>query len=187
VTHLRRITDAIREDSAQLNPRRSLGLAATRLLPDLVGNRVRTALMRCAGLSIGRGTVVGGTIRISGKSHLEIGRDCWINVGCRIDTSASVTIGNGVALAHEVMILTNTHEVGAADRRAGALTNRPVTIGDGVWLGARSIVLPGVTVGAGAIVAAGAVVTVDVEPDTVVGGVPARVIRQLPPDDVSGA
>ncbi|NTU65300.1 MAG: hypothetical protein HGB05_18340 [Chloroflexi bacterium] len=66
-----------------------------------------------------------------------------------------------------------------SDQRAGATFSAPVTIQDGTWLGARCIVLPGVTVGRGSVVGAGSVVTKDVPPNTLVGGVPAKVIRSI--------
>lgn len=87
------------------------------------------------------------------------------------DLHAEIVVGDYVSLGQQVMLLTWTAETG--------LPPRPVRIEAGVWLGARSIILPGVTVGRGAIVAAGAVVAEDVPPDTLVGGVPAGVIRLL--------
>ena len=177
LTRTRRV---LAEDVGQLELRRSLVLTLVRLLPRLTLTRVRTALVRAAGIDVGPGTVIGGPLLVSGRGGtLRIGDDCFINSGCHVDLSADVTIGREVSLAHEVLIITNTHEVGPPVRRAGDLRNLPVTIGDGCWLGARAVVLPGVTIGAGALVAAGAVVTADVPPDTLVGGVPARPIRNL--------
>ena len=108
-----------------------------------------------------------------------IGRDCWINVGCHIDASDDVSISDRVAIARRVMILTNTHRIGSSERHTSALLSEPVTIGDGCWLGTRVVVLPGVRIGPGSIVAAGAVVTRDVPPDTLVAGVPATLVRDL--------
>ncbi|NTV62282.1 MAG: hypothetical protein HGA65_01930, partial [Oscillochloris sp.] len=78
-----------------------------------------------------------------------------------------------------VVIASGDHEIGPHAHRGGRLIPRPVVIEDGVWIGAGALILPGVTIGAGAIVGAGALVTKSVAPDTVVGGVPARVIRTL--------
>lgn len=172
--------------------RRSAALAMCRLLPDLVGNRLRTALVRLGGIRVGHGTLIGGAMAVSGRSQLTIGRDCWINVSSRFDLSSTVDIGDRVAIGQEALILTNSHELGPSESRAGRLANQPVRIGDGTWLGARVVVLPGVTIGAGAIVAAGAVVHRDVPPDTLVAGVPAVPVRDLaatvrmpPPSDRS--
>ncbi|MDW3214164.1 MAG: DapH/DapD/GlmU-related protein [Ilumatobacteraceae bacterium] len=137
-------------------------------------------------MSIGVGTVIGGGMRIAGRGpaerRLRIGDRGWINAGCYFDASAPITIGDDVAIGQGVLILTQSHELGPSERRAGALTDAPVTIGDGCWLGARSVILPGVTIERGSIVAAGAVVRHDVPPDTLVAGVPARTIRDLRDD-----
>lgn len=152
-------------------------------LPDEVGGRLRAWALRLAGFNIGERTVLAGTPKISGGKELykqlRVGRDCWFNIQCLLEVHAEVVIGNRVQLGQQVMLLTNTHELGPPYRRSGSLQALPVRIGDGAWLGARSTILPGVTVGEGAAVAAGAVVTKDVPPNCLVAGVPARVIRQL--------
>ena len=76
-------------------------------------------------------------------------------------------------------MLTSSHGLGDTDQRARHVTADPVRIEDGAWLGVRSIVLPGVTIGRGAVVGAGAVVTVSVAADTIVAGVPARLVKSL--------
>lgn len=180
---LGRLQQALSEEFDGLSLRRSLLLGVAAALPVGSLNRMRTRLIRLAGISVGTGSVVGGPLTVTGSPRdVHIGRDCWINTGCLLDASSTVTIGNGVSIAHDVLILTNTHAIGPAERRAGPLESRPVSIGDGCWLGARSIVLPGVTVGSGAIVAAGAVVNRDVAPNTLVAGLPAVVVRTLPAD-----
>jgi maltose O-acetyltransferase len=78
------------------------------------------------------------------------------------------------------MFLTLSHQIGGRDYRAGATTTRTITVESGVWIGARSVILPGVTLGAGSVVAAGSIVNKDVDADTLVAGVPARVVRTLP-------
>ncbi len=77
------------------------------------------------------------------------------------------------------MLITSTHEIGPHQYRAGKDTTRPITIGDGVWIGARAVVLPGVTIGNGSIVAAGAVVNRPVGSNVLVAGVPARFVKHL--------
>ena len=84
-------------------------------------------------------------------------------------------------LGHDCLFLTVDHEVGPPWRRAGWSTHQPIVIGDGVWLASRVTVLPGVTIGNGAVVAAGALVASNVPPHTMVGGVPARLLRKLDP------
>ena len=111
--------------------------------------------------------------------NLKIGHYCWINMGCVFDAGASIQIGNNVALGHQVMLMTGTHHLGGPARRAGNYFAQPIVIGDGAWIGARAIILPGVTIGAGAVVAANAVVTKDVPDNVIVGGIPARIIREF--------
>ena len=152
-------------------------------IPNDLGGRVRASVLRLAGLRFGRSTVLGGTPQISGGRDLErqlsVGRSCWFNIHCVLEVHAELTIGDRVQLGQQVMILTNTHEIGPAHQRAGPLKALPVHIGDGAWLGARCVVLPGVTIGEGSVVAAGAVVTKDVLPNTLVAGIPAKLVRHL--------
>jgi maltose O-acetyltransferase len=102
-----------------------------------------------------------------------------INANCRLDTRGAINIGNSVSISNEVMILTADHDM---DDRSFIGRNRPVVIEDYAWIGSRAILLPGVTIGKGAVVAAGSVVAKDVSPYMVVGGVPAKVIRQRSQD-----
>ncbi|MEU1972517.1 DapH/DapD/GlmU-related protein [Microbacterium sp. NPDC019599] len=108
---------------------------------------------------------------------VTIGDDVFINRDCYI--RPHTTIGDRVNIGPFVKLITDTHEIGPARRRAGTVRHDPITIGDGVWIGAAATILAGVTVGPGAVVAAGAVVVADVPPNAVVGGVPAKVIRRL--------
>lgn len=93
-----------------------------------------------------------------------------------------MTIGDNVLIGHDTIIATGAHAVGPHAERGGTLAGQAVVIEDGVWIGAAVLVLPGVRIGAGAIVAGGAVVTKDVEPDTVVAGVPAKPVRIMSSD-----
>jgi maltose O-acetyltransferase len=146
---------------------------------------MRVYALRAAGFQIGHGCVMWGLPTITGGAqlytNLTIGRNCVFNVGCFFDLGAPIGIGDQVAVGHQVMLLTNSHELGPRSYRAGPLFSKPITIEDGAWLGARSVVLPGVSIGTGAVVAAGAVVAKNVAPNTIVGGVPAQVIRSLAP------
>ena len=181
---LGQLTRVIRWHAGSLAPRLSLALAINGALPPYsLDNALRMRLLRLGGLRIGDGTGIGGRLWVAGggrpASRLVIGRHCYVNDGCRFDVGALVTIGDDVHLGHEVAVLTATHDQGGEDRHAGPVRSYPVAIEDGAWVGARATILGGVTIGAGSIVAAGAVVTRSVPPSTVVGGVPAKAITAL--------
>ena len=119
---------------------------------------------------------------VESRPRLVIGDHCFFNVGVTFELGEAITIGRWVTFGPDVMLLTSTHEIGSADHRCADHSRAPIDIGDGVWIGARATVLPGVCIGQGAIVGASALVVADVEPNTVVGGVPAQIIRHLDPD-----
>jgi maltose O-acetyltransferase len=178
-----KIRQLLREEFAGVHLRLLMARILLAPLPIHVGGRVRAMILRLIGFQIGRGTIIAGmpTITLEGNTYkkLVIGEGCWINIGCLFDLGAEIRIGNKVAIGHGVLVLTRSHEIGTSRQRAFTLITKPVSIGSGVWLGSRSTILPGVTIGAGAIVAAGSVVHQDVAPNTLVAGVPARVVKQL--------
>ena len=155
----------------------------TRAWPPGVGPRLRTRLYRAAGLKIGAGSLIGGAIQFGmtgdPRRNLQIGTRCFLNSPLFLDAAAPIILGDGVSLGHHVVIVTTDHAFGPPEFRAGAIQPRPVTIDSGAWIAAGVTVLPGVTIGRGAVVAAGAVVTADVLPNTLVGGIPAKLIRSL--------
>ena len=111
--------------------------------------------------------------------QVSIGDQSLINTGVTIVDCATVTIGDRVLVAPGVHLITAEHPVEAAPRALAHTRGRPVVLEDDTWIGAGAIVLPGVTVGARSVVAAGAVVTRDVPADVVVAGTPARVLRSI--------
>ena len=108
--------------------------------------------------------------------NVHLGDDVFLNTGCVILDSAPVQIGDGTMCGPGVHIYCATHHSDIAKRRAGIENARPVTIGENVWLGGGAIILPGITIGDGAIVGAGSVVTRDVAAEGRVAGNPARKI-----------
>jgi maltose O-acetyltransferase len=184
---MRRVLQLIREELYGFQPRLLLARLVISLLPEHTCSRLRTMLLRRAGFRIGHGTTFAGMPAIAGsgdlRRRLSFGSHCWVNTGLRLDVSAPITICDHVVIGHEVMFITSTHDYGDPQHRAGRLTVAPVVVEPGAWLGARCVILPGVTVGRGAVVAAGAMVSRDVPPNTLVGGVPARVMRELPAGD----
>lgn len=111
--------------------------------------------------------------------NLKTGRNVAIDEGVDIYNVAPVTMGHFVSISRRAFICTPSHDIGDIRR---PLTYKPITIGNGVWIGAEAIICPGITIGDGAVVAAGAVVVKDVPPWTVVGGNPAKIIKERPVD-----
>lgn len=109
--------------------------------------------------------------------NITIGRRVFINAGCHFQDHGGVTLGDGCLIGHNVVFATLDHGTAPEDR--GAMYPAPIRLGKNVWVGSNSTILRGVTVGDNAIIAAGSVVTKDVAANTVVGGVPARHIRDI--------
>ena len=109
--------------------------------------------------------------------NIHFGRNVFINSGCRFQDQGGIYIGDNALIGHNAVLATLNHNENPVKR--GNLIPSPIHIGKNVWLGANVTVLPGVTIGDGAIIAAGAVVTHDVPANTVVGGVPARKLRDV--------
>lgn len=177
--HLKRVAF---EELEPLLSRRILAQIADGLPPQSF-SRTRTALLRQAGVKIGNSSLVQGPMRITGEGNpceqISIGTFTLISGSLHCDIGAPLEIGNRVRIGHDVSLLTVDHRVGPEEMRSGVRKFGIIEIGDGAWLASRVVVLPGVRVGAGAIVAAASVVTRDVPPNTLAVGVPARVVRNL--------
>ena len=143
---------------------------------------VRMFFYELADMKIGLGTTINMGARIYNPSGITIGEDCIIGENIVLDGRAPLTIGSHVDMASEVMIYNSEHDINDPLFKA---IEAPATIGDYVFVGPRAIILPGVTIGRGAIVAAGAVVTKDVPALAIVGGVPAKVIGERKLKDLS--
>lgn len=115
--------------------------------------------------------------------NIHLGRNVFINAGCHFQDHGGVTLGDGTLVGHNVVFATLNHRLDPA--RRAEMTPAPIVVGRNVWIGSNSTILQGVTIGDGAVVAAGAVVTRDVGANTIVGGVPARVIRRIDGDDAT--
>lgn len=109
--------------------------------------------------------------------NITVGKNVFINSGCCFQDQGGIIIQDGCLIGHQVVFATLNHSP-VPENRADMIP-QPITVGKGVWIGSHSTILAGVTIGDGSIVAAGAVVTKDVPPKTVVGGVPAKVIKKI--------
>lgn len=109
--------------------------------------------------------------------NIALGRSVFLNSGCCFQDQGGITIGDDCLIGHQVVLATLNHDLDPEKR--GSMYPAPIRIGKNVWIGAHATVLPGVTVGDHAVIAAGAVVTKDVPPYSVVAGVPAKVIKKI--------
>lgn len=137
--------------------------------------------MRRAGLKVADNALIMANVNFL-YGAIEIGQGAFINVGCLIDGTGGVRIMEGVHLGPGVYLVTSTHEIGVRECRAGSERSVAVTVEAGAWLGARTTILPGVTIGAGAIIGAGSLVNANVETDILAAGVPASRKKPLMPE-----
>lgn len=152
-------------------------------------HHVRRFFYRLFGVKIGSGSTIHMLARIYDPRFLSIGKDTIIGERATLDgrrqlpnSRGGLTIGDHVDIASEVMIWTSEHDLRSPGFSA---IEEPVTIEDYVFIGPRAIILPGVKIGRGVVVAAGAVVTKDVPPGVIVGGVPAKEIGRRPIENLS--
>ncbi len=163
----------------------SLFIGLSNFLPrSILSDRLRPKLLRLAGIRIGQNTDVYRNIEIApigGAKNLTIGEGAFINSGVRFQCpdGGKITIGKKVLIGPRCQFETLNHEIAINENGCRPNIIKPIIVEDYVWIGAKSVILQGVTIGRGSIVAAGAVVTKDVPPNTVVGGVPAKVIKSI--------
>lgn len=126
--------------------------------------------------------------RLRHPTRISLGRYIYIGPGCDLNAQGGITIGDGTILAPEVVILSSSHDYNESELLPydGYDVHRPVTVGKGVWIGYRAMICPGVSVGDGAVVAMGAVVTRNVSAGQVVGGNPAKPIGQRDSAAIAG-
>jgi maltose O-acetyltransferase len=127
----------------------------------------------CMGFEIATGSHIFMEAWFDNKRNFKMGKNSVINQKCRLDNRGGITIGDSVSISAEVCILTGEHDPQSPNFSGGV---RPVSIENYVFIGTRAMILPGVTLGKGCFVAAGAVVTKNIDPFTIVAGVPAKPI-----------
>ena len=134
---------------------------------------IRRFLYKLSGIKIGKGSIIHMGARFFNPKNIRIGEDTIIGDNCFLDGRASLKIGSHVSIASQVLIYNSEHDINSQDFRP---IEETVEINDYVFIGARAVILPGVKIGKGAVIAAGAVATKDISPMIVVGGVPAKEI-----------
>jgi putative colanic acid biosynthesis acetyltransferase WcaF len=141
------------------------------LITQLPGHWLRLAWLRALGARVGRGTIVFRGTTVLGARHLVLGERVQVGFRVVLDARGGLTVADDVLLSSDSQLLTANHNLASDDfeRRVA-----PIAIGDHAWVATRAIVLAGVTIGRGGVVAAGGVATRHVPPLTIVGGVPAR-------------
>lgn len=137
----------------------------------------RVGCARLFGAVVGAGTVIHHGLNVRGLRKLKLGADCYVSENVVLDARGGLSIGDHVSIGVGAQIWTAQHDVDSSDF---AFESAPVSVGDRAWISARAIVLPGCSIGEGAVVAAGAVVVSDLPEWTVCAGVPARPVRARP-------
>lgn len=129
--------------------------------------------------SIGDDAHVEPPFRCDYGYNIHVGEDFYANFDCVLLDVCRVEIGRNCLLGPGVHVYTATHPLGTDERNAGLEYGKPVTVGDGVWIGGKAVLNPGVTVGDGSVIASSAVITEDVPPNVVARGNPAAIVREL--------
>lgn len=137
-------------------------------------------LLNAVGYSVGENTKIVGPIEWD--CEVQIGDNCWIGKNSRVLGGGKLIVGNNCDFATDVIFVTGSHKIGDKNRRAGWGENHLITVGNGVWVGARSTIVNNTKIGDSCVIAACACVTKDVENNMLIGGVPAKVIRELKND-----
>lgn len=150
------------------------------LLPHTRFYKFKSLFLRLLGFDINQTARIVSSIKISGNCLISIGEDTFIGHDVAFYGNGSFILGDNVDIAPQVKLLTGSHKVDQLPKRAaGTGYNSYIKIGNGTWVGAGSIILPGVTIGEGSIIAAGSIVNTDVEPFSLYAGNPARFKKKL--------
>lgn len=142
--------------------------------PPFVGARAIALALRVAGADVASSSIFWGMPTLVGEgdfaARLHIGELCGLNFGCYFELDAAVTLTEHVAVGHEVMFLTRTRDPKDPARRGAPSGAKPIVVEPGCWLGSRSVILPGVTIGAGSVVGANVVVRESLPANTLLAG-----------------
>lgn len=182
---LQRLRREVSGLSRALRPRLLVWAGCARLLPDFAFPALRTQLYRWAGCRIAPRVAILGSLRLIGPGpiakRLSVEHGALIAPGVTFGLDAAIDLGPNVSVSPGVTFCTATHPVGfGSERMSRVVIRKPIVVEGGVWIGMNSLILPGVTLGRGSVVAAGSVVSQNVAADTLVAGNPATVLQTLP-------
>ncbi len=140
---------------------------------------LKISILKLMGAKFGRGVVIYPGVWIMNGRNLIVGNDVDFAYGVLVTTSGGVTIGDRVLIGYRTQILSTNHSIPPIGEKFPISGDKPakVKIANDVWIGANCIIAPGVTIGEGAVIAAGSVVVKDVPPNSINAGVPSRIIR----------
>ncbi len=173
--------ETIPSNDPQAYKMREASFATKQLLVEMNNSSSPQAIRNLLGLitdsEIDETTTIFTPFHINYGKHTQIGKNVFINFDCVFLDLGGITIEDNVMIAPKVSLLTEGHPTSIEDRNS--LIPKPIHLKNNTWIGANATILPGVTIGENSIVAAGAVVTVDVPPNTIVGGVPAKFIKNI--------
>lgn len=155
------------------------------VLPDdVLSSYMRPYIAKIFRLECGIKTRLRKSCYYGNCSNISLGSQCCVNREVFFDAYDKIIIGSNVGIAFRVVFITSTHASLDKDKRTGDVKGVPITIEDGVWIGAAAVIGPGVTIGCGSIVSAGAVVMRSMPPHSLIAGNPARVIKKLDNNDL---
>lgn len=158
-----------------MNLFRDIGNLFIQILPVSGFFGLKRILLRIAGAEIGDGVSINGHSWFYGGGKISIGAATWVGVGCKFYSvkGNSIEIGSNCDIAPEVSFVPGTHKLGPAARRAGEGYSRDIKVGNGCWIGAKTTILGGVSIGSGVVIAAGSVVKDNLPDNCLAAGVPA--------------
>ena len=153
----------------------------TRLFNETLENEhsERTRLLKELFGSTGKDLYIEPSLRCDYGSNIHVGENFYANFDCVFLDVCEIRIGDNCMIAPGVHIYTATHPLDPMERISGVEYGKPVTIGNNVWIGGRAVINPGITIGNNVVIASGAIVTKDVPDNAVVGGNPAKIIKEI--------
>ena len=138
---------------------------------------ITALLSELTGCEVDESVVIFPPFHTDCGKNIHFGKNVFVNMGCKFQDQGGVYIDDGALIGHNVVLATINHDLDPETRHS--MTPAPINIGRNVWIGSNAVILPGVDIGDGAVIAAGAVVGTDVPAGCVAGGVPAKIIKKI--------